>query len=219
MTDNNSRTRNHPARPLPSSEVTRGRVELSGTRGSLEPEPAVLSPGRAVSPSSTSRPGLHQLDAAQLRILRCGRCPGAAPMAHAAARPTGERLGRPRYPWASVQFATRLRLPPRASITHDRKQIPPSDVRIVQPLERERIVPRGSICERVRAGQLVGSFGLLKRRGRDLNPRRTQEPETVFETAAFDRSATPPRDAQGTRRQETVMFSLMPAASCPGTVQ
>src|SRR5690606_26767023 len=32
-----------------------------------------------------------------------------------------------------------------------------------------------------------------KRRGRDLNPRRTQRPETVFETAAFDRSATPPR--------------------------
>ena len=59
----------------------------------------------------------------------------------------------------------------------------------------------------------------VKRRGRDLNPRRTQEPETVFETAAFDRSATPPRDAQGTRRQETVMFSFMPAASCPGTVQ
>jgi hypothetical protein len=58
-----------------------------------------------------------------------------------------------------------------------------------------------------------------RRRGRDLNPRRTQEPETVFETAAFDRSATPPKDAQGTRRQETVMFSFMPAASWPGTVQ
>jgi hypothetical protein len=25
-----------------------------------------------------------------------------------------------------------------------------------------------------------------------LNPRRTLKPETVFETAAFDRSATPP---------------------------
>jgi hypothetical protein len=35
-------------------------------------------------------------------------------------------------------------------------------------------------------------FGLTKRRGRDLNPRRTQRPVTVFETAAFDRSATPP---------------------------
>ena len=32
-----------------------------------------------------------------------------------------------------------------------------------------------------------------ERRGRDLNPRRTEPPETVFETAAFDRSATPPR--------------------------
>src|SRR5438309_1053609 len=35
---------------------------------------------------------------------------------------------------------------------------------------------------------------LGERRGRDLNPRRTQKPETVFETAAFDRSATPPRE-------------------------
>jgi hypothetical protein len=35
-------------------------------------------------------------------------------------------------------------------------------------------------------------FGLVERRGRDLNPRRTKPPETVFETAAFDRSATPP---------------------------
>jgi hypothetical protein len=33
---------------------------------------------------------------------------------------------------------------------------------------------------------------LVERRGRDLNPRRTKPPETVFETAAFDRSATPP---------------------------
>jgi hypothetical protein len=38
-----------------------------------------------------------------------------------------------------------------------------------------------------------------KRRGRDLNPRRTQEPETVFETAAFDRSATPPKGRTGYR--------------------
>jgi hypothetical protein len=30
-----------------------------------------------------------------------------------------------------------------------------------------------------------------------LNPRRTQRPETVFETAAFDRSATPPTDSTG----------------------
>ena len=38
----------------------------------------------------------------------------------------------------------------------------------------------------------------VKRRGRDLNPRRTKPPETVFETAAFDRSATPPTDLTGT---------------------
>jgi hypothetical protein len=39
-------------------------------------------------------------------------------------------------------------------------------------------------------------ISLKRRRGRDLNPRRTQRPETVFETAAFDRSATPPKEAQ-----------------------
>ena len=33
-----------------------------------------------------------------------------------------------------------------------------------------------------------------------MNPRRTKPPETVFETAAFDRSATPPRSA-ATRRE------------------
>src|SRR6476469_4242513 len=46
----------------------------------------------------------------------------------------------------------------------------------------------------------VRRFGSVKRRGRDLNPRRTQEPETVFETAAFDRSATPPRVRKGSAR-------------------
>ena len=29
-----------------------------------------------------------------------------------------------------------------------------------------------------------------------MNPRRTKPPETVFETAAFDRSATPPDDEE-----------------------
>src|SRR6476646_7551538 len=46
----------------------------------------------------------------------------------------------------------------------------------------------------------VRRFGSVKRRGRDLNPRRTQEPETVFETAACDRSATPPRVRNGSAR-------------------
>jgi hypothetical protein len=41
-----------------------------------------------------------------------------------------------------------------------------------------------------------GEIRLTERRGRDLNPRRTQRPVTVFETAAFDRSATPPREGQ-----------------------
>ena len=40
-------------------------------------------------------------------------------------------------------------------------------------------------------------FRPTKRRGRDLNPRRTLKPETVFETAAFDRSATPPSERTG----------------------
>jgi hypothetical protein len=34
-----------------------------------------------------------------------------------------------------------------------------------------------------------------------LNPRRTKPPETVFETAAFDRSATPPRSRDGQRNR------------------
>ena len=37
------------------------------------------------------------------------------------------------------------------------------------------------------------SPALTKRRGRDLNPRSALRRITVFETAAFDRSATPPR--------------------------
>jgi hypothetical protein len=52
------------------------------------------------------------------------------------------------------------------------------------------------------AGVLIARIGRYRRpasreqggerRGRDSNPRRTQRPETVFETAAFVRSATPP---------------------------
>ncbi len=90
-------------------------------------------------------------------------------------------------------------------------------VEVLQHLRIEIPCKRTSSCAAIALGYAVR--GLIKRRGRDLNPRRTQEPETVFETAAFDRSATPPRDAQGTRRQVTVMFCFMPAASCPGTVQ
>ena len=41
-------------------------------------------------------------------------------------------------------------------------------------------------------------FGSFKRRGRDSNSRQTQRPVTVFETAAFDRSATPPAAAEFT---------------------
>src|SRR6185437_15241487 len=47
----------------------------------------------------------------------------------------------------------------------------------------------------------AAGFRVIKRRGRDLNPRRTKPPETVFETAAFDRSATPPRSPHGQRNR------------------
>src|SRR5207249_2225874 len=43
--------------------------------------------------------------------------------------------------------------------------------------------------------RMVSGFALWERRGRDLNPRPTEPPVTVFETAAFDRSATPPGGA------------------------
>src|SRR5436309_831093 len=66
----------------------------------------------------------------------------------------------------------------------------------------------------------LGHLTLQKRRGRDLNPRRTKPPETVFETAAFDRSATPPRPTgQSSRAQLTVIFSSIPSCLWPGTAQ
>src|SRR5581483_1279320 len=40
-----------------------------------------------------------------------------------------------------------------------------------------------------------------KRRGRDLNPRSAERRITVFATAAFDRSATPPRPLHGSARR------------------
>src|SRR5205809_1800560 len=85
-------------------------------------------------------------------------------------------------------------------------------------LAKDQSPPRGGVTAPGLMGETWFPPQCLKRRGRDLNPRRTQEPETVFETAAFDRSATPPRDAQGTGRYAqppyvTVMFCFMPAAS------
>jgi hypothetical protein len=55
-----------------------------------------------------------------------------------------------------------------------------------------------------RLGPIVDRFGRRRRRGRDSNPRRTKPPETVFETAAFNRSATPPGgplEARGSPRE------------------
>ena len=76
--------------------------------------------------------------------------------------------------------------------------------------ERHSIAALGGL-ERLRECRLVPSterrkpavhagFVSVERRGRDLNPRRTLKPETVFETAAFDRSATPPSERTGPRR-------------------
>src|SRR3954454_16606418 len=58
---------------------------------------------------------------------------------------------------------------------------------------------------------LLERDGRKERRGRDLNPRRTQKPETVFETAAFDRSATPPRDRGWYRSVVNAGDQLVPA--------
>jgi hypothetical protein len=59
------------------------------------------------------------------------------------------------------------------------------------------MIAAGINATALRKRLLIGVFGSVKRRGRDLNPRRTQRPETVFETAAFDRSATPPKGRTG----------------------
>jgi hypothetical protein len=45
-----------------------------------------------------------------------------------------------------------------------------------------------------------------------LNPRRTQRPVTVFETAAFDRSATPPS------RHRVAARRLLYSVPTPGEV-
>jgi hypothetical protein len=61
--------------------------------------------------------------------------------------------------------------------------------------ERKRRPARRSSSRRkmARCGALAAR-AQTERRGRDSNPRRTKPPETVFETAAFNRSATPPDD-------------------------
>src|SRR5580704_14191403 len=56
----------------------------------------------------------------------------------------------------------------------------------------------------------LAGFGLLERRGGDLNSRGTEPPLTVFETAAFDRSATPP-DGQGYRGVEAEKEGFEPS--------
>ena len=55
--------------------------------------------------------------------------------------------------------------------------------------------------------------GPIQRRGRDSNPRRTKPPETVFETAAFNRSATPPDDVW---RLDGPPGNVRPEMAAPG---
>src|SRR5439155_5126975 len=60
-------------------------------------------------------------------------------------------------------------------------------------------------CFRVKAeasspGSNEANASLLQRRGRDSNPRGTKPPLTVFETAPFNHSGTPPEQEKGSRR-------------------
>jgi hypothetical protein len=57
---------------------------------------------------------------------------------------------------------------------------------------------------------------LVERRGRDLNPRPTEPPATVFETAAFDRSATPPIALKGTAEPHFPVVELMLVSGLSG---
>ncbi len=45
----------------------------------------------------------------------------------------------------------------------------------------------------------------MERRGRDSNPRWTVRPTTVFETAPFNRSGTPPRRSKASHTPATVI--------------
>src|SRR6476646_3284428 len=73
---------------------------------------------------------------------------------------------------------------------------------------------RGLLRRKAVTGRGGRRFRLIRRRGRDLNPRRTKPPETVFETAAFDRSATPPR-----LLQEYWLTPLLGSGGAPGSVR
>ena len=66
---------------------------------------------------------------------------------------------------------------------------------IITPPQRSPAVLSGEpgVQRHAARSQWWRGIPLAKRRGGDLNPRRSETPETVFETAAFDRSATPPR--------------------------
>src|SRR6266705_4526484 len=64
-------------------------------------------------------------------------------------------------------------------------------------------VGREKALTRIEAGRLRAAPRTVERRGRDLNPRPTEPPATVFETAAFDRSATPPNGEGGIRTLES----------------
>jgi hypothetical protein len=61
-------------------------------------------------------------------------------------------------------------------------------------------------------------FRAVRRRGRDLNPRRTFRPVRDFQSRSLDRSDTSPSGGR-VSRQETVTFLSIPAALWPGMEQ
>jgi RimJ/RimL family protein N-acetyltransferase len=56
---------------------------------------------------------------------------------------------------------------------------------------------------------------LLQRRGRDSNPRWTVRPTTVFETAPFNRSGTPPRTVKGSQTSGALIVRDVTAEDWP----
>ena len=83
----------------------------------------------------------------------------------------------------------------RGENSNSRPTEPPVTVsRLVNLPDEQRLLWLRRRASRQRAIRLPsGLSAYVKRRGRDSNSRPTEPPVTVFETAAFDRSATPPR--------------------------
>jgi hypothetical protein len=121
--------------------VTCGVEEHCGVSSLMEPEPAVLSPGRSCRQPPGSRPGLHQLRCGSTsNLVMWGRRPGAAPTAHAvsSAVPRGEQ-GHDRGTPGQVCSSPRVSgcLPARLTIQPQKRGLTMPDDRIVQRLEEQ----------------------------------------------------------------------------------